>query len=830
MGIIGDLANKNLGIGSGFKDVQKDLINKADNISDNDKESLKNDIDQSDFGIPSNWSKPGPTVANQYFKQPEPEPEPVLPSISSYNPTAAKADWQKSLEDFVGNQVGKWIDNINYTKDKAAEDLPSIASDVANGIDDLSYEVNPLDVRKEEDTRNERKAAESRSGAYEYLNDIIDNSANEDDDQSYNQLTYGDAIDQIADKLVSNPTTELSDFEKSIISNRSDSWDGDWSLPYIMASDKAYRNAVNTKADETNNSHGSYETMNKLVAPEYENNLGPISWGQIDNGSNGANTNMGYYIDPTRPDRVRQEYNYQPYSSTEGNIWDYVYGTEGGQGKNVMGEAANNINNWFDSIANSRTNKAKENADEAGRYITLRDGSKISQDDFRNAVPSTAVFYNPSSVTDQMRDWLEGSNANVLQNQDTSSMTPVYMLAEGSDGTMLPLDALENVEVDPKTATFTVTGHGIYDGVYDAYAWQQPQTVSGTIDDLTNYAGFDDDTRNQVAADTNPFYYLKQLSSNDEDSIREYMPDIQTDSGTITPDDVVDYYNGSNVSSDNNGPANLFKENYESPWADGFGNMENIVPFMADTALGSWQFMAPFVNRVLAPVWSGSRAVADVQGLDSAARDTDGSYRRQDITPDQGYSNDQLYKKAVGEFADTITEKLTGLGSEGAVGRAIRKATDKLPVNMDAVRRYTDSLPARIAKDTVGEGVEEVLASPLQQWGQSTDSTLAGIITDPEHENSWKSLVWDPSLNRYDYSAGTGTRDDANENYIDNFMGGALFSLPLNVARNAAQSAMGGKKSKEPVFKPKRSDYSKAQDYNLDEDYSNYYDQYLKEQ
>lgn len=734
---------------------------------------------------------------------------------NGYNPTAAKAQWQKDAENFIGNRIWEWVDNVTntYTPKNIAETTYDTFSPLGEAIwspiDSASYEVNPLDFRKEQQSQDERRNVENHTGGYEYLNDIIDNSENEDEDQSYKQMTQGEAIEKIASKMVNDPMTELSDYEKSLISNKSDSWNGDWSLPYIMASDKAYRESVNNRADHVNASGNTQEKMNKLVAPEYEYNLGPISLGQKANGASGANTNMGYYIDPDNPTRIYQEYNYQPYSNTDQDMWAYTYGTDGTMGRNTVGENANTLNNFFDSISNLRYSAAKNRADKAGRVVHLEDGTDVPIEEFRNNVSTTVGYYDPNVIGDNA-EALASSGMHPIDTSKTKDMDSHYMLIQGSDGNVLPISVIQDVEVDPRTNTFTVRDKGLYDGTYNADDWTEDKTSSfdGTLDQVSDYLGLSKEQVDNFLAHTQPFYYTKSISPNDPEDIRENFFDTKIGDSTVTADDMINYYQSSNIGSDG-GPLNLFKENYDSPWAgitEGTWNpatfAENIAPFMTDTGLGSWQYMVPGVNRVAAPLWSGARAIADMQGLSSSSRQPDGSYERQDLTPDQGYSNTQLWKKAFGEFADPAAEKITGIGGKW---KGLNNLVKRAP------------RPVQWLADTAGEGIEEMVASPFQQAGESVDS----FTFSPNGSNQWKEKVWNPTENRYMWNDSSDVGANIGENLLDNFAGGAIFSAPLNGVR----VAMGPKPEKKP---PKRTKYSENQDYNLDSDYTNYYDQYIR--
>lgn len=782
---------------SGSGNFSEDAKYRAELENQINNSSLPEEVKQAATALPSSWK----IDSSQTEKK------------KGYNPTAAKAQWQKDAENFVGNRIGEWVDNVTNTftpkniADTTYDTFSPLGEAIWKPIDAASYEVNPLDFREEQQAQDERRDAENHTGGYEYLNDTIDNSEDENADQSYNQMTQGEAIEQIANKMVNDPMTELTDYEKSLISNKSDTWSGDWSLPYIMASDKAYRQSVNNRADEVNASGENTEKMNKLVAPEYEYNFGPISLGQKDNGSSGANTNMGYYIDPNNPTRIYQEYNYQPYSNTDQDMWAYTYGTDGTMGKNLVGERANTLNDAFDAVSNLRYNAAKDRADTAGRVVHLEDGTDIPIEEFQNNVSLSAGYYDPNVIGDNA-DELAASGMHPIDTSKTKDMDSHYLLIQGQDGNVLPLSVVQDAQVDPRTNTFTVRGKGLYNGTYNADDWSETTSIDGTLDQVSDYLGLSKEQADDFLAHTQPFYYTKSISPNDPDDIREHFYDTKIGDHTVTADDMINYYQSSNIGSDG-GPLNLFKENYDSPWAgitDGTWSpatfAENITPFMADTGLGSWQYMVPGINRLAAPLWSGARAIADMQGLNSSGRQPDGSYERQDLTPDQGYSNMQLWKKAVGEFADPIAEKFTGIGGK----------IDKLN---NLVKRAPR--PAQWLLDTGGEGLEEVIASFPQQAGESVDSYIPG----PNGANMFKDKVWSPTENRYMWNDASDPTANLGENVLDNFMGGAIFSAPLNVVRVAT----GPKPEKKP---PKRTKYSENQDYNLDSDYTNYYDQYLR--
>lgn len=790
MGIIGDLANKNLGIGSGFKDVQKDLINKADNISDDEKESLKADVDRSNFGTPSNWvNSVGPTIANK--PQPEPEPEPPLPSISSYSPTAAKADWQKGLEDFISNQIGKWTDNVKntFTPDNISSSTSEALEPLAKAVQDNIPIVSQLE--QADKNKTERSNYENRLEDYAYLNELLED---DEDDPTYNGLTYGEAIDQIAQGMIGNPERELSDREKDIIRNRSDSWGNQWSLPYIAASDKAYRQAYNDRATRELGDDAAL-----LKQQTFDYNFGPISFGAQDDNAMDSNTNYGFYIDPDSPARVEGEFNYQPYNNADDDTWAYAFGTDGGWGKNYLGEVANNVNNMFDATADFRSNLAKDNAKSQEDTVMLNDGNEVSLQELKEKAGFNGNFFDPSQVTAEEAEMLRNNGVQEIGDRDSSQMDPVYNLFVGADGTILPSNFdFDDVQFSPDYSQFYVTGYGPFDGTYSTDAWTTANSIYGTAAEL----GLSDEDAQSIVGNAPILYYEAVADPNDENSIRNNMQDFtMSDGQTVTADDVIKYLNNENVKSKDNGLFNVLKEDVDMPWKDGANLQtwaENIVPWFVDTGLGSWQTMVPVLRRVLGPLWAGSRAIADVQGLD-----VNNDNLRGDLSAGGGYTKDQQGLKALGDLADPFIEQVGGIGGkEGWVSKAI-----------DKIGKYGGPV-AKWAADTAEEGAEEAVTQAIQQAGNN-----------PYLSDYGKTQEYDPTTKQYVIT----NDNEALQNIIDNFIGGALFSAPLNAASTGidyAQHKDSYREKKDRIFHPRRTKYDKSLDYNLDEGWKSYYDRY----
>ncbi|WP_298049600.1 hypothetical protein [uncultured Bifidobacterium sp.] len=796
MGIIGDLANKYLGIGDGFKDLQKDLIDKADNISDGEKNSLKADIDRTGSATPSNWaSSKGPTVANK------PKPEPT-PTISSYSPTAGKAQWQNDLEDFIGNQVSKWADNVKSTY--TPENVSSAVSDAFEPLGEVVSDNIPVVSQLEQAKENkaERKAYEGGSGIYEYLNDLVDE---DEEDPSYNGLTYGQATEAIAQKLVDDPTTTLSDREKDIIRNRSDSWKGEWSLPYIAASDKAYRKSYNDRASEELGEEAA------LLKPQtFDVNIGPVSWGAQDDNAMDSNTNYGFYIDPDDAAQVLGEYNYQPYNSTDDGDWAYAFGTDGGWGKNYVGEMANNVNNFFNNIGEARQRAAKDAADNGGQTITLADGTRISMDDMKNSFNLAGLFYDPDSVTEAQKAALDEAGAQPIEDRDSSQMTAVYNLLIGADGSILPGNFdFETADVSPDGTTFTVSGGTPFDGTYNVsdFTKGSVQSVAASADEL----GLSDEDAASLASSVPAYYWIAQADPTSAESVLNNAQDVSLPGGgTITAQDFLDYQEGKNVSQNDSGPFNIWKQYVDMPWSNGADLntwAENIVPWFVDTGLQSLQTLGPW-GRFLGPVWGGGRAIAEVQGLDP------NQHIRGDVDVGGGYTKQQQALRAVGDLADPFIEQLGGQGSTELAKlipgiKNLNKAVENRPV-------------AKFLADTAGEGVEEVATGLVQQLGQ----------TPEVNEDMWRDKVYNPVTKTYQLDQDDDPNEKLWENVSDNFLGGAVFSAPLNAGHSAVDYAKNKndyKEKRDEVFHPRRTKASKSEDYNLDDSWKSYYDQYLED-
>lgn len=782
MGIIGDIANKNLGIGPGFKDTQKDLIDKADNISDEEKGSLKAEVDRSDFGIPNSW-------VNAVAEKPKPSP-----TISSYSPTAAKADWQKGIEDFVGGQLSKWADNVKntYTPENIAETTAETLAPLANP--EALQDATPVlaQLRQADRNKEERSNYENRLEDYEYLNELVED---DEEDPTYNGLTYADAIDQIAQGMIGNPERELSDRERDIISNRSDSWGNKWSLPYIVASDKAYRQAYNDRATRE---LGDDAALIKQQTFDY--NFGPVSFGPQDKNAMDSNTNYGLYIDPDSPARASGEFNYQPYNSTDDDTWAYAFGTDGNWGKNYIGEMANNVNNFFNATANIRRDAADKNAEGQPDTVILNDGSEVSLDDLKKNAGFNGNFFDPSTVTAEEAEMLKEAGAQEIGDRDSSQMTPVYNLQIGQDGTILPGDFdFDRIQFSPDYSEFYVTGYGPFDGTYSTDAWTTANNVYATADEL----GLSDEDKNNLVGSAPILYYQAVADPTNEDSIRNNVQDFTMPDGqTVTADDLIKYLNNENVAKKDQGLFNIYKKDVDLPWKDGFSLQtwaENLVPWFVDTGLGSWQTMVPVASRVLGPLWGASRAIADVQGLNP-----NNDNLRGDLSGGGGYTKSQQYLRALGDLADPFIEGLGGIAGAGK-GPAAKLA--------EKAGKYGGPVGKGVF-DTAEEGVEEALTSAVQQLGNNP------YATDWGHEQEY-----DPNTKQYVIS----DENTGGQELFDNFIGGALFSLPINTARTAfdySRNKEAYRDKKDTPFHPRRTKYDKSLDYNLDDDWKNYYDQY----
>lgn len=770
------LANKKLfdmADDSGSGDFSQDTKQRTNTQNQLNQSALPEEVKQAVTALPSSWK----IDSSQNKKE------------KGYNPTAAKADWQKGIEDFVGGQLGKWADNVKntYTPENIAETTVDTFAPLANpeAIQDATPVLAQL--RQADRNKEERKNFENRLEDYEYLNELVED---DEEDPTYNGLTYADAIDQIAQSMIGNPERKLSDREKDIISNRSDSWGNKWSLPYVAASDKAYRQAYNDRATRDLGDDAAL-----LKEQTFDYNLGPVSFGPQDKNAMDSNTNYGFYIDPDSPAKASGEFNYQPYNSTDDDTWDYAFGTGGSWGKNYLGEMANNVNNFFNATANVRRDAAEKNSEGQPDTIILGDGNEVSLQDLQKNAGFNGNFYDPNTVTAEEAEALREAGAQELGDRDSSQMTPTYSVLVGKDGTILPGDFdFDRVQFSPDSSEFYVTGYGPFDGTYSVDSWLTADKVYATADDL----GLSDEDKADIVGNAPVIYYQAVADPTDEDSIRNNVQDFTMPDGqVVTADDLIKYLNNENVVRKDQGPLNIFKEDVDLPWKDGLNLQtwaENLVPWFVDTGLGSWQTMVPIASRLLGPLWGGARAIADVQGLNP-----NNDNLRGDLSGGGGYTKSQQYLRALGDLADPLIEKMGGIGGK-----------NKLE---DAAKKYGGPV-AKGALETAGEGFEEFLTSAVQQLGTNP------YATDWGHEQEY-----DPKTKQYVIS----DENTGGQELLDNFIGGALFSLPINTATTAVDYAKNKdsyRDKKDTPFHPRRTKYDKTLDYNLDDDWKNYYDQY----
>ena len=750
--------------------------------------NLPEEVKQTASELPSSWK----INSSQTEKKKGYTPAEVNSSDRNYSRVNKNDTWAKN-QDFVRNRIGEWVDNVTstYTPENIAKTTVETFAPLANpeAVQDATPVVSQL--RQAERNKEERKNFENRLDDYEYLNELVED---DDDDPTYNGLTYADAIDQIAQGMIGNPERKLTDRERDIISNRSDSWGNKWSLPYVAASDKAYRKAYNDRATSDLGDDAAL-----LKEQTFDYNFGPVSFGPQDKNAMDSNTNYGFYIDPDSPAKASGEFNYQPYNSVDDNTWDYAFGTGGSWGKNYLGEMANNVNNFFNGTANVRRDAAEKNAEGQPDIVVLNDGNEVSVEDLKKNTGFNGNFYDPSAVTSEEAEALKEAGAQELGDRDSSQMTPTYSVLVGKDGTILPGDFdFDRVQFSPDSSEFYVTGYGPFDGTYSVDSWLTADKVYATADDL----GLSDEDRADIVGNAPVIYYQAEADPNDEDSIRNNVQDFTMPDGqVVTADDLIKYLNNENVVRKDQGPLNIFKEDVVLPLKDGLNLQtwaENLAPWFVDTGLGSWQTLVPVVSRLLGPIWGGARAIADVQGLNP-----NNDNLRGDLSGGGGYTNSQQYLRALGDLADPLIERTGGIG-----GR--KNPMTKLE---DATGKYAGPV-AKGALKTANEGLEEVATSAIQQLG-----------TNPYATDWGREQEYDPKTKQYVISdENTGAQE-----LLDNFIGGALFSLPINTATTAVDYAKNKdsyKEKRDTPFHPRRTKYDKTLDYNLDDDWKNYYDQY----
>lgn len=750
--------------------------------------NLPEEVKQTASELPSSWK----INSSQTEKKKRYTPAEVNSFDKNYSRVNKNDAWAKN-QDFVRNRIGEWVDNVTstYTPENIAKTTVDTFAPLANpeAIQDATPVVSQL--RQAERNKEERKNFENRLDDYEYLNELVED---DDDDPTYNGLTYADAIDQIAQGMIGNPERKLTDREKDIISNRSDSWGNKWSLPYVAASDKAYRKAYNDRATSDLGDDAAL-----LKEQTFDYNFGPVSFGPQDKNAMDSNTNYGFYIDPDSPAKASGEFNYQPYNSADDDTWDYAFGTGNSWGKNYLGEMANNVNNFFNGTANVRRDAAEKNAEGQPDTVVLNDGNEVSVEDLKKNTGFNGNFYDPSAVTSEEAEALKEAGAQELGDRDSSQMTPTYSVLVGKDGTILPGDFdFDRVQFSPDSSEFYVTGYGPFDGTYSVDSWLTADKVYATADDL----GLSDEDRADIVGNAPVIYYQAEADPNDEDSIRNNVQDFTMPDGqVVTADDLIKYLNNENVVRKDQGPLNIFKEDVDLPWKDGLNLQtwaENLAPWFVDTGLGSWQTLVPVVSRLLGPLWGGARAIADVQGLNP-----NNDNLRGDLSGGGGYTKSQQYLRALGDLADPLIERAGGIGGRKNPMTKLEKATGK----------YAGPV-AKGALKTANEGFEEVLTSAIQQLGTNP------YATDWGHEQEY-----DPKTKQYVISdENTGAQE-----LRDNFIGGALFSLPINTATTAVDYAKNKdsyKEKRDTPFHPRRTKYDKTLDYNLDDDWKNYYDQY----
>ncbi len=759
------------------EDFSKDTEQRTSIQNQLNKSNLPKEIEQTASALPSSWK----IDSSQTEKK------------KGYNPTAAKSQWQKDAENFVGNRIGEWVDNVTstYTPENIAKTTVDTFAPLANpeAIQDATPVVSQL--RQAERNKEERKNFENRLDDYEYLNELVED---DEEDPTYNGLTYADAIDQIAQGMIGDTERKLTDRERAIISNRSDSWGNKWSLPYVVASDKAYRKAYNDRATSDLGDDAAL-----LKEQTFDYNFGPVSFGPQDKNAMDSNTNYGFYIDPDSPAKASGEFNYQPYNSVDDDTWDYAFGTGGSWGKNYIGEMANNVNNFFNATANVRRDAAEKNSEGQPDTIILGDGNEVSLQDLKENTGFNGNFYDPNTVTSEEAEALREAGAQELGDRDSSQMTPTYSVLVGKDGTILPGDFdFDRVQFSPDSSEFYVTGYGPFDGTYSVDSWLTADKVYATADDL----GLSDEDKADIVGNAPVIYYQAEADPTDEDSIRNNVQDFTMPDGqVVTADDLIKYLNNENVVRKDQGPLNIFKEDVDLPWKDGLNLQtwaENLAPWFVDTGLGSWQTLVPVVSRLLGPLWGGARAIADVQGLNP-----NNDNLRGDLSGGGGYTKSQQYLRALGDLADPLIERAGGIGGK-------KNPVTKLE---DAIGKYAGPV-AKGALKTANEGLEEVATSAIQQLGTNP------YATDWGHEQEY-----DPKSKQYIISdENTGAQE-----LLDNFIGGALFSLPINTATTAVDYAKNKdsyRDKKDTPFHPRRTKYDKTLDYNLDDDWKNYYDQY----
>lgn len=773
---------------SGSGDFSEDTKYRTELQNQINNSNLPEEVKKTASELPSSWE----INSSQTEKKKGYTPAEVNSFDRNYSRVNKNDAWAKN-QDFVRNRIGEWVDNVTstYTPENIAKTTVDTFAPLANpeAIQDATPVVSQL--RQAERNKEERKNFENRLDDYEYLNELVED---DDDDPTYNGLTYADAIDQIAQGMIGNPERKLTDREKDIISNRSDSWGNKWSLPYVAASDKAYRKAYNDRATSDLGDDAAL-----LKEQTFDYNFGPVSFGPQDKNAMDSNTNYGFYIDPDSPAKASGEFNYQPYNNADDDTWDYAFGTGDSWGKNYLGEMANNVNNFFNGTANVRRDAAEKNAAGQPDTVVLNDGNEVSVEDLKKNTGFNGNFYDPSAVTSEEAEALKEAGAQELGDRDSSQMTPTYSVLIGKDGTILPGDFdFDRVQFSPDSSEFYVTGYGPFDGTYSVDSWLTANKVYATADDL----GLSDEDRADIVGNAPVIYYQAEADPNDEDSIRNNVQDFTMPDGQIvTADDLIKYLNNENVVRKDQGPLNIFKEDVDLPWKDGLNLQtwaENLAPWFVDTGLGSWQTLVPVVSRLLGPLWGGARAIADVQGLNP-----NNDNLRGDLSGGGGYTKSQQYLRALGDLADPLIERAGGIGGRKNPMTKLENATGK----------YAGPV-AKGALKTANEGFEEVLTSAIQQLGTNP------YASDWGHEQEY-----DPKTKQYVISdENTGAQE-----LRDNFIGGALFSLPINTATTAVDYAKNKdsyKEKRDTPFHPRRTKYDKTLDYNLDDDWKNYYDQY----
>lgn len=438
-------------------------------------------------------------------------------------------------------------------------------------------------------------------------------------------------------------------------------------------------------------------------------------------------------IDPTAvydKEAEMRDWNFVPYivDDDQDKYWSYQ-------------DVARGPSDFFSEMSNVRSKWTDATIDYGG--------NKISRDSFIDAMDK----FDDDSVTDEMFYY---ENLVPAGSDVPDSAVPLWF-----NWFYVDPDTGERYEFDT-TSDYNLAWHPDGDGRVVLYF----DDIEGTLE----FGSYDEVVDAIVGGDFS--YETTMVDSRDQANMFAPMvPSIEVDgpNGPVTLgyNDmrmISKMYDDGTLDIDY-GPLNIAKDASErKEWTESLGSGD-VLGFLGDLVPGSVD-----MTTSSAPLWISqtaypqalSGALTNLQGIDRNSYDSEnGTYRRVSDTP----SGDSLLSSTAGAALIPFTEKFAGGFGRGVLNKPVQRFLSK--AGIPAAIRY--------AADDVGEGVEEVVASPVEELEAYGASEM---FADPVLDENGEVMYGDDYKEIRDPNTPFFRRianflEQAPENYISGHMLGA---------------------------------------------------------